>query len=173
MAKKAIINGILFQTVWFVCLLFGSFWAVIATALYLVLHKVFFIQNMKEWRLIVLFLVLGIVIDGSLFRWSVFTSETDTWTTQGIPPLWLLCLWISVATLFAHSLVFLQKRYWLAAGFGLIGPTMSYFAGAKMAGITLAQPIWQSLLLVAAIWAMILPLGVWLTHKWQLTEKQE
>ncbi|BFM50443.1 hypothetical protein THO17_26060 [Marinomonas sp. THO17] len=120
-----------------------------------------------------LFLALGLLVDGSLFRWSVFTSETDVWTVQGIPPLWLLCLWISVATLFAHSLVFLQQRYWLAAVFGLVGPTMSYFAGANMAGVSLAQPVWQSLLLVAFIWAMILPLGVWLTHKWQLTEKRE
>lgn len=173
MAKKAIINAVLFQTIWFVCLLMGSFWALLATVCYLVCHHLFIMKNRREWRLISVFLLLGVVVDGSLFRLSVFTSATESWTTFGVPPVWLLCLWVSVATLFAHSLSFLTKRYALAAGFGLIGPTMSYFAGAKMAGITLASPLIYSLLLVAVLWAMILPFGVWLTDKWQLTDRKD
>ncbi len=130
-------------------------------------------KNRHEWRLIAVFLLLGFVVDGSLFRLSLFTSTTEPWTALGVPPIWLLCLWVSVATLFAHSLSFLSKRYALAAGFGLVGPTMSYFAGAKMAGITLASPLVYSLLIVAVLWAMILPFGVWLTDKWQLTDRKD
>ncbi|WP_394182985.1 DUF2878 domain-containing protein [Marinomonas posidonica] len=173
MAKKAIINAVLFQTIWFVCLLMGSLWALLATMCYLAFHHLFIMKNRHEWRLICVFLLLGFVVDGSLFRLSVFTSTTASWTTFGVPPVWLICLWVSVATLFAHSLSFLRKRYALAAGLGLIGPTMSYFAGANMAGITLASPLIYSLLLVAALWAMILPFGVWLTDIWQLTDRKD
>ncbi|WP_421846453.1 DUF2878 domain-containing protein [Marinomonas sp.] len=165
---KSLINAILFQTVWFICLLAGSTWALIATVLYLFLHDRYFMTSRREWRLLFAFLVLGLVVDGALFQIGIFSTNTDTLGDTKFPPVWLLCLWICVGTLFAHSLVFLRSRYVFCALLGAIGPTMSYFAGAKLAGITLAEPIVLSLLTVAIIWSMVLPLGVWLCQKWAL-----
>jgi hypothetical protein len=165
---KSLINAILFQAVWFICLLAGSIWALIATVLYLLLHDRFFMTSRREWRLLFAFLALGLVVDGTLFQIGIFSADTEVLTAIKAPPIWLLCLWVSVGTLFAHSLAFLRSRYVFSAVLGAIGPTMSYFAGANLAGITLAEPIVLSLLTVAIIWSMVLPLGVWLCERWAL-----
>ena len=116
--------------------------------------------------------LLGLVVDGTLFQIGIFSTNTEVLSSIKPPPVWLLCLWISVGTLFAHSLAFLRSRYILSALLGAIGPTMSYFAGAKLAGITLAEPMVFSLLMVAVIWSMVLPLGVWLCEKWALFQSK-
>ncbi|QUX97509.1 DUF2878 domain-containing protein [Marinomonas sp. CT5] len=165
---KSLMNAILFQTVWFVCLLAGSVWALVATALYLFLHDRYFMASRREWRLLLFFFLLGVVIDGAMFQFGIFTANQSEIGELNLPPVWLLCLWVSVGTLFAHSLTFLRSRYVFAALLGAIGPTMSYFAGANLAGITLATPIMLSLFIVALVWSMVLPLGVWLCEKWAL-----
>lgn len=170
---KPLINAVLFQIVWFVCLLAGNVWAVVVTVIYLVLHDRFFMRQRREWRLLLAFLGLGILVDGSLFQLGVFSSTEDVLSAYTLPPIWLLCLWVSVGTLFVHSLAFLRSRYQLSAMLGAIGPTMSYFAGASLAGITLAQPTVLTLGIIAIIWALILPFGVWLSEKWALFPMDE
>lgn len=171
---KPVLNAILFQLVWFVCVLAGNLWAVVATLVFLIVHHVYFMRTRREWRLIIIFLVMGIVIDGSLFHLGLFLPNVGTLTQADsslmalFPPLWLMCLWVSVATLFVHSLAFLRARYALTAMMGTIGPVLSYFAGANLAGIGLAQPIWLPLVAVAIVWALVLPLGFWLSEKWTL-----
>ncbi|NLQ18861.1 DUF2878 domain-containing protein [Marinomonas sp. M1K-6] len=170
---KPLLNAILFQIVWFVCLLAGNVWALAVTVLYLFLHDRYFMRTRREWRLLLVFLMLGVVVDGTLFQLGVFSSSAGGASVMNsLPPIWLLCLWVCVATLFAHSLALLRFRYALSALMGAIGPTFSYFAGAKLAGIHLADPIWLTLLMVAIIWALVLTLGVWLADKWSLFENQ-
>lgn len=166
---KRFLNAALFQIVWFVCLLAGSVWALAATALYLFLHDRYFMTTRREWRLLFVFAALGLLIDGALFQLGIF-SNGDGSGVIAIPPVWLLCLWVSTGTLFVHSLAFLRSRYLLSSALGMIGPTMSYFAGAKLAGITLAAPLFMSLLVVAFVWSMVLPFGFWLSEKWALFE---
>lgn len=169
---KPLMNAILFQIVWFVCLLAGSAWALIATVCYLLLHHRYFMTDRREWRLLFVFLGLGLLIDGSLFQIGIFSTSTEVLSDIKTPPVWLLCLWVSVGTLFAHSLAFLRSRYLFSALLGAVGPTMSYFAGANLAGITLAEPVMLSLCVVAIVWSMVLPLGVWLCEKWALFPKE-
>jgi len=163
-----LINVVLFQMVWFVCLLAGNAWALVVTVVYLFLHHRYFMHTRKEWYLIAVFLLLGVIIDGSLFQIGLFSSSASEIRGIVFPPLWLLCLWVSVATLFAHSLAFLRSRYLLAAFMGTVGPTLSYFVGANMAGIILSEPVEVTLLIVAIIWSLVLPLGIWLCEKWIL-----
>jgi hypothetical protein len=49
---------------------------------------------------------------------------------------------------------------------------MSYFAGANLAGISLAEPVILTLFIVAIIWSLVLPLGVWLCEKWALFQRE-
>lgn len=169
---KSLMNAILFQAVWFICLLAGSVWGLVATVVFLLLHDRYFMGSKREWRLLASFLLLGAVIDGTLFQLGIFKVATNEMPGLNLPPVWLLCLWVSVGTLFAHSLKFLRSRYLFSALLGAIGPTMSYFAGANLAGIRLAEPTLLSLIFVAIIWSMVLPLGVWLCEKWALYPKE-
>ncbi|WP_111639065.1 DUF2878 domain-containing protein [Marinomonas shanghaiensis] len=165
---KSLLNAILFQTVWFICLLAGNLWALAVTILYLFLHDRYFMHTRREWRLFAVFLMLGLLVDGTLFQVGIFSSSANNLDSIKWPPVWLLCLWVSVATLFAHSLSFLRSRYLLGALMGAIGPTLSYFAGAKLSGISLAEPIGLTLLIVAIVWSLVIPLGIWLSEKWAL-----
>ena len=170
---KPLINGVLFQAVWFACLLGGNLWALVATTLYLLVHHYYFMRDRTEWRLLAVFVLLGVILDGALFDFGVFSANQDMFWMRGLPPAWLLCLWLCVGTLFAHSLAFLRGRYWLSAGMGAIGPTLSYYTGAKIADISLAEPIWQSLMAVALIWSLVVPFGVYLVEKWRLFEARD
>lgn len=165
---KPLIQAVLFQGTWFACVLGGNVFALFVTLLYLFLHDRYFMNKRKEWRLMLLFLLLGVIVDGTFFYLDVFSVPSGTQWIENLPPIWLLCLWVCVATLFAHSLSFLQGRYWLSAGLGLVGPVFSYAAGAKMAGIVLASPYWLSLIYVGMAWSLILLLGVYLCGKWGL-----
>ena len=164
---KRLLNTILFHIVWFVCLLAGSAWALVATGLYLFVHDRYFMRTRREWRLLLVFIVLGVIIDGTLFQLGVLSSDEAS-NDIHIPPVWLLCLWVSTGTLFVHSLAFLRSRYWLSVIVGMFGPAMSYFAGAELAGISLAEPLFMSLFVVALVWAMVSPLGLWLSERWEL-----
>lgn len=170
---KRLVNAILFQIIWFVCVLAGNIWAVVATAVYLFVHDRYFMNSRREWRLLAVFLGLGLLVDGALFQIGLFSINHASTLAQpsltaNLPPIWLLCLWISVGSLFAHSLAMLRSRYALSALLGAIGPTFSYLAGANLSGITLAEPTLLSALVVALIWSLILPLGVWLSEQWTL-----
>lgn len=164
---KAMINAALFQLVWLVCVMAGDPMALITTLVYLSIYQHYLMNNAAEWKLIVAFGVLGILIDGSLFQMGVLLADSGE-PLEGIIPIWLLCLWFCVGTLFVHSLRFLQSRYLTAALTGLIGPTFSYFAGAKLSDIQLAEPTFESLAIISIIWAILVPMGVWLADKWQL-----
>ncbi|REG82400.1 DUF2878 domain-containing protein [Marinomonas pollencensis] len=170
---KAIINAILFQGVWLACVLGGSTVALLITPLYLFLHDHYFMNKRCEWRLVLLFFFLGVLVDGSFFQFGIFSYSADAQYFGNFPPIWLLCLWGAVATLFAHSLAFLRSRYYLSAMLGFIGPTVSYIAGAKLAGITLAEPSFFSAFAVALVWSLILPAGVYYCEKWALYTKED
>lgn len=165
-------NAILFQIVWFICVLAGSVWGLVATGCYLLIHDRYFMHSRKEWRLLVLFLGLGVLIDGTLFQLGLFSMFGEPANGGVLPPIWLLCLWVSVGTLFAHSLSMLRSRYLLIALMGMVGPPLSYIAGAKLSGITLADPMLMTLSVVAIIWALILPLGMWLGEKWTIFSEE-
>jgi hypothetical protein len=166
-------NAILFQIVWFICVLAGSVWALVATIVYLLIHDRYFMHTRRELRLLVLFLGLGVLIDGTLFQIGLFSMTATSTGDNLLPPVWLLCLWISVGTLFAHSLSMLRSRYLLIALMGMIGPPLSYIAGAKLSGITLAEPIFLTLSVVALIWALILPLGMWFGERWTIFSEEK
>ena len=62
------------------------------------------------------------------------------------------------------SLRWLRERYLVAALFGLIGGPMSYYAGAKLGGLTFIN-MQAALLALAVGWALITPLLVWLSER--------
>ncbi|MGB5996444.1 MAG: DUF2878 domain-containing protein [Marinomonas sp.] len=170
---KPLMNAMMFQGVWFACVLGGNTLALIITSVYLFLHDHYFMNKRSEWRLVLLFFLLGVLIDGSFFHFGIFSSSADAQYFGNLPPIWLLCLWVSVATLFAHSLAFLRTRYYLSAMLGFIGPTCSYLAGVKLTGISLAEPWWLSLFAVALAWSLILPVGVYYCETWALYSKED
>lgn len=79
-------------------------------------------------------------------------------TGTGLPPLWLTCLWVLFGTTMGYAMRVFHGRLWTSAAVGALFAPMSYFGGARLAGVPLMQPEWFALLLIALLWAVIFPL---------------
>ena len=152
--NKQLFNGVLFQMGWFACVLGGDAIALLALAVFIVLHGLFFVEKKQEWFFIAGVVLAGFAIDSLLSGLGIFLFELPS---AGYIPLWLLCLWFIFATTLNHSLVWLQYRLPLAALLGAISGPTSYFAGSKLAAVTLADPLWLSILVISVCWAILLP----------------
>lgn len=76
----------------------------------------------------------------------------------GVVPLWLVLLWLSFATTFRFSFRYFLDKPIFSFVIGA-AVSLSYWAGdALNEDVTLAVPIWQSLLCVSLAWAFLFPL---------------
>ncbi len=137
-----------FQLGWFACVLGGSLIGGVLVMAILAIHLAW-LAHPGEWRWLVGFAALGLVVDGGL-AWAggfVFSEPT-------LLPLafWLWALWPLFATLLQHSLAWLWQRPWLALLGGAISGPLSYFGGARLAGVDLAPWLLPA---EAAIWATL------------------
>ena len=58
-------------------------------------------------------------------------------------------------------------RWWLAIAMiagALLGP-LSYLAGARLGALSLGDPMYVSLLAVAGVWAVAMPLLLWIWRR--------
>ncbi len=74
-------------------------------------------------------------------------------------PLWWWGLWAMFGAAFPASFGWLRERPALAAILGAAGGPLAYLAGGRLGAIGLPPPLWQNLLAIAAIWAVLMPLA--------------
>lgn len=147
---KMLANLAAFQAGWFACVLGGSLIGGLSVALIVTLHLAW-LGRPGEWRWLVAFAVLGLAVDGSLALAGGFAFPDDTLVIASLPP-WLWLLWPLFATLIHHSLAWLWQYPWLAVLGGATSGPLSYYAGARLAGVELAP--WL-LPVEAMAWALI------------------
>ena len=156
-------NFILFQMGWLACVLGGNAVALPVTVLLVIIHLLFIGNWQKERELLAVTLLIGCSVDSFLGNLSILQFPEES----RVLPLWLACLWLLFATTLRHSLDWTREyKLWGATGGMLAGP-LSYYAGAHLTDISLAQPEWQSLLILGCVWAIMIPLlqsfsSVWL-----------
>lgn len=143
-------NLIGFETGWLLCLLGGS-WIALVTGLLLIGGHLRFIAYPGEWRLLVGFAGLGLVLDGSLTLLGGFDFSGHT-QIFGLLPLWLWMLWPLFATLLRHSLAWLWRFPLLAATGGALSGPLSYYGGSVLANVTLAPWLLPA---QALIWGLL------------------
>ena len=152
--NKTLLNLVLFQCGWFVCIWGVNTYAIAYTAVALLIHHFFVAQRGREWILVIIVALTGVL-------WDAFVASSG-WMSYSKPdvlgiPIWLICLWALFATTLQHSLVWLQRRTLLAALFGLIFGPFSYWAGTHWGGAQLGQPTTISLLAIGLGWFVLLP----------------
>ncbi|MBC3765970.1 DUF2878 domain-containing protein [Neptunicella marina] len=156
---KPLLSAILFQLFWFACVLGGNQVALVAFVIYLTLHWRLLMQSSNEFLLISLFIATGALVDGVLIARDVIgfgATESQFWV---LPPLWLLCLWGGAGSLFSHALVWGQKWPWVLYLAGAATTPLSYLAGAKLTDVVIAEPLWQSYLILATVWLFMMIFG--------------
>ena len=119
-------------------------------------HLVLSPRRGTEIGLIVASALAGIFIETVLVQ-AGLASYASSGPFDGFAPAWLVALWMAFATMFNVSLSWLKSRLWLAILFAFIGGPASYFAGAKLGGMTLAEPFWISLCAIGVLWAVAFP----------------
>jgi hypothetical protein len=74
-------------------------------------------------------------------------------------------LWALFATLLRGPFRWLSGRYWLSALLGALFAAPNYFAGARLGAVTFSDNLVYSFCVLALLWALAMPLMVWLARK--------
>lgn len=172
MAKKNIINFVLFQLSWLVCVLSGAAGnnlpAILVTVFFVLVHFQYFASRYADSRLIIAGLIVGLILDSFYSAAGLMQYNAQSWPP--VAPWWILCLWVNFMLTLNHSLSWLMDRLWLSALLAAVGSPLSYFAGQKLGALTWQQP--ELLVIVAAVsWAIVVPFLFILAKRWRQKEQ--
>lgn len=148
-----IVNAILYQLIWFLCILYDNRGALLGLVL-IGIHFVFSSRKREDFTLLILFLATGLIIDGTLHFTGFFTFTKTGWPI----PFWLAVIWMGFSLTVNHSLQWLQERPILCSILGGIGGPLAYWAGVRLGAAGFTLPLPAALLLLSLIWAIIVPL---------------
>lgn len=149
---KNLLNAALFQLGWFACVLGGGNWLWLV-ALIVLVHLFYIGSWRREGKLLVSVFLLGSAVDSFLMQFGVF----DFGEPRQIIPLWLALLWLLLATTLCHCLAWTARPWWRASLLGVCFAPFSYYAGATLAEVNLPYGKAVTLMLLALVWAALLP----------------
>jgi hypothetical protein len=157
---RKIVNFIFFQAAWFAAVLGAAnnmpWLGVVAVPLALALHLALSPDWRPELLIAVIAAATGFAFDSVLVGAGAFSPVPYVFPAA-FSSLWMVMLWVNLATTLNVSMGWLRGRYALAAVFGGIGGPMAYYSGAKLGAMTrLPDP--GGLLDIGIAWAIALPL---------------
>lgn len=150
--QHLIVNALVFQAAWFLCVLGGSIVAVATTLIVLVLHLQWVRDKRREGVFLMQCAGIGFVCDLILVQGGVLV------TGGSLPPLWLSCLWPLFGSTVGFALRAFHGRFLMCVVGGALLAPLSYFGGVRLSGSTLLEPTWLALVIVGAFWAVIFPM---------------
>lgn len=159
--KNLVLNGLSLAVGVTGCLLLPAKPAVLMTLILLVIHSRISLPG--EWRLIIQVTVIGWLYDAILLRSGVLGGLEQ-------PAIWQLCLWALLATSLCHLLRGLQQWFFLSPLAGAVTGSLLYLLVTRL---TVLEPLWvipHFLMVIAASWALLLPLLVFIARRVQMPE---
>ncbi len=155
-----ILNFLIYQVAWFLCVFKENTGALIALPL-LCLHFYFSQCKKADLMLMAIVLVAGLIIDGTLHFVGCMTFNVPA-----LPiPFWLATVWIFLATLPNHSLIWLKGRPVLSGIFGAIGGPLAYWAGIRVGAANFGWNQIEALSVIALIWSILWPVVMYLANR--------
>ena len=159
--KRWLSNAIGFQLVWVACVAGaarGWWWAgPLALAIFAIVE----LQGSRAPRIDVTMMagaaVLGFALDTLWLRYGLLRFATPL-PSSLLAPVWIVALWMAFALTLNQSLAGLRPRPVLAAAFGAIGGPLSYAAAERLGAVTLIEPRWTTLAVLAFAWGLLTPL---------------
>ncbi|MFT4608664.1 MAG: hypothetical protein ACI9V8_001637 [Urechidicola sp.] len=162
--KLKIINLVMFQLGWAVCVLGGNLMAVAFSVIALLIHHRYVVQSKSEWRIIGWVALVGITWDSLLVFFGLIVYPDAIWFSL---PIWMVCLWVLFAATFMHSLAWLSRYCWLAVIVGAVFGPMSYWAGIKLSDAFFGASAMMSMAVIATGWAILFPVGIYMTGRFK------
>lgn len=156
-----LLNITLYQVGWFCCVLGAAWGYPVAGALLALLlatgHLLLADSPRSEALLMLIACLLGVTVDSIQQAFGLFTfTSHPNWPFW--LPLWVFVIWAQFATLFHYALYWLAGRDLLAAGFGLIGGPLAYWAGIRMGAASFGDNPTLTVVSLAVVWALVTPL---------------
>ena len=164
-----LINFLLFQAIWFGAVFFANsaIWLVIAA---LAIHFYISKTRILDAKIIVICGVAGLFVDSLLLNFEFFEFYTGQWVGYLVPP-WLVMIWVGFGITLNHSLsYFQQKPVWCVIGGAISGP-LSYLAGERLGAISLPQPLFHTIIVLALVWSIVFWALMQATHLIKTSEQ--
>ncbi|MFZ1642500.1 MAG: DUF2878 domain-containing protein [Candidatus Contendobacter sp.] len=162
------LNFVAFQIGWFACVLGGAkgwpWLGPLVAAAIVALHLYRAARPRAEAVLILLSGLLGFVADSLLTGLGLLRFPSGQFH-QHLAPYWMVAMWMLFATTFNVSLRWLKPRWGLAALLGAVAGPLAYYGGAKLGGVSFDNPL-ASLLAVAGVWTLAMPLLLVIATRW-------
>ncbi len=117
-------------------------------------------EGRKQALLVLLVGIIGFLVDSALIRAGIYAvSPKARWMIPApFCSEWVLALWLNFGFMAYGYSTLMKGRNFLAAGIGLLFALMIYRNASKMGILVLHSPPLYSMLLIALIWAILLPL---------------
>lgn len=153
---RNVLNFILFQSGWFICVVYPNRLSVAVIVTLMLVHFVLVSgKRFAELQFIGVGVVLGSLMDTLWFRTGVL-GLVDTDEILAAPP-WLMAIWAIFMTTLCHSLYWVGRTRWLPFLLAPIAGPFAYWAASRLGAVTLPDPA-LSLPAMAAGWLILFPL---------------
>ena len=160
-----LVNFVLFQAVWLIAIVYQQAATPICVGL-LLLHFVLSPTPWPDFRSSAGGIAIGVLFDYALMESGVYRFA------DGEFPLWLACIWVAFVLSLRHSLAWLAPRPWFVQSLlGSICGTLSYLSGERLGAVSFGLPLVPTLIILAGIWAMMVPALYYLTKRMSYDEK--
>jgi len=159
---------VLGQAGWFICVISaarGAGWiGVLCAAGVVAYHLANAIRPWREARLVGVATLIGWMWESVLVHAGLLAYPNGI-VIAGTAPYWMAGLWALFAVQFNVLLVWLGRRWLLAALSGLVAGPLSFRAGAALGAVQFAKTD-AALLALALGWSILLPGMLWLARRW-------
>ena len=172
---KTIVNVLGFKISWWACVLGATsgseYLGPIAMAIFLALHFNFNVSNNSEIKLILIFAVVGTLID-TLMAYTKLIGYVGLYSDDTIiAPMWITAMWCGFAAMANHSLAWFKDKWSFSFLFGFIGGPMAYIGGEKIGAIYFNSGLLEVSVMLAVVWGGSIPLMFWVNDRLGLGNK--
>lgn len=161
------LNFAAFQLGWFACVLGGAnqlpWLGTLVTALIVSWHLSLAQRPGREVTLLAAVGALGALWDSLLVAtgWLDYPSGT---LLNNTAPHWIVAMWVLFASTLNVSLRWLRGRWRLGTVLGAVAGPLAYYAGAKLGGVVILEPLFAFTALALG-WAAFVPLLIRLSTR--------
>ncbi|MBB5320596.1 DUF2878 domain-containing protein [Marinobacter oulmenensis] len=153
---RNILNFIIFQVGWFICVLQPGLTSAGVVALLLAAHFVLVSQRRyPELQFIGFGVVLGGLLDTLWFRTGLLAIPGQD-IVQLAPP-WLVAIWAVFLSTLCHSLDWVGRVRWLPFTLAPVAGPFAYWAASELGAVTLPEGL-LSIAALAVGWLVLFPL---------------
>ena len=162
-----IFNIVGFQIGWWMCALGAKngldYLGPIYMVFFLVIHMIFFSEKKFEIILVIFGVILGSFVDTSFKYFNIINYLPAS--SSFLAPLWIVAMWAGFCATLNHSLSWLKDKHIISFLMGAIFGPLSYVAGEKMGIIFFIASHLYTLVLLAIVWGISIPLLLWINNK--------